>query len=63
MQPNTLERVIEFRKEVHTYPEIGFEEYETRERIRKILLEFGVPAEQMFDSEPTAMYVDLKGKA
>ncbi len=41
-QRNILEKVIAFRRELHMYPEIGFKEFETRQRIKNILMEFGI---------------------
>ena len=63
MEANTHERCVAFRREIHQYPELGFQEFETRNRIKKILAEFGVLPEQMHETEPTALHVDIKGKA
>lgn len=58
-----LQRFISFRKELHQHPETGFEEFETRKRIKQILNELGVKDQQMTELQPTALYVDLKGEA
>ena len=36
------DRLINFRHELHQYPEIGFEEFETRRRIKGMLAELGL---------------------
>jgi hippurate hydrolase len=58
-----LNRFVAFRQEIHQHPETAFEEFETRKRIISILKELGVAETQMTQTEPTALYVDLRGKA
>ena len=62
MDHTIKDRLISFRHELHQYPEIGFEEFETRRRIKGILRELGVENSQMVELQPTALYVDLRGK-
>lgn len=58
-----LERLIELRHEIHAHPEVGFQEFETRERIKKALIEFGVKETQWKEMAQTALVVDLTGLA
>ena len=39
------DEIIEWRRDFHMYPELGFEEYKTSEKIQKILKEIGIPYE------------------
>lgn len=40
-----FEEINGFRKELHAHPELSFEEFETSERIKKKLKEYGIPFE------------------
>ena len=62
MDGDLHKRLTAFRRELHQYPEIGFEEFETRERIKKILMEFGIKENQMKEYEPTILCVYISGK-
>ncbi|WP_050616764.1 amidohydrolase [Bacillus testis] len=54
-----LERLIEYRRELHEHPELSFKEYETAERIRAWLKEAGIP---VVDSEiETAVIAEITG--
>jgi len=37
-----IEKIIAFRRNVHEYPELGYEEVETQRKIKEHLLEFGI---------------------
>lgn len=63
MDPSIVARVIQFRREIHRFPEVSMAEFETQKRIRAILIEFGVPEDAIRPLEPTALVVDLRGKA
>ncbi|HDD64506.1 MAG TPA: hypothetical protein ENF61_00115, partial [Firmicutes bacterium] len=39
------EEIINWRRFFHQYPELGFEEYKTSEKIQSLLKEFGIPFE------------------
>jgi len=63
MNDKILERLVEFRHELHRFPEISLKEFETQKRIRGLLLEFGVKDEWIREMKPTALVVDIRGKA
>jgi amidohydrolase len=68
MDPKLLERIVEFRQEIHQHPEINFQEFETHKRIKNILIELGVDSKAIREvsvegQAPTGLIVDLKGKA
>ena len=46
-----LEGLVTLRRELHRHPEVGFQEFETRERMRAALLRTGL--------EPEAIKVNL----
>lgn len=48
MNKAALETFINFRREVHCYPETAFEEFETRKRIILILEDLGVNSNHMY---------------
>ncbi|MDD3247356.1 MAG: amidohydrolase [Methanosarcina sp.] len=50
--------IIRLRREFHRYPELSFEEYETQERILKILGELGIEARKIAD---TGVLVSIRG--
>jgi hippurate hydrolase len=63
MDPKILERVVAFRRELHTFPEISLKEFETHKRIKSFLIELGVESGWIREMKPTGLVVDIKGKA
>jgi metal-dependent amidase/aminoacylase/carboxypeptidase family protein len=61
MDPKLVERLVAFRRELHTFPELSLKEFQTQKRIKNLLLEFGVKEESITHMEPTALVVDLRG--
>lgn len=62
-----LEKIVAFRRELHQYPEISFQEFETHKRVKNMLTSLGVPQENIREvskegQEPTGLIVDLTGK-
>ncbi|RKY32848.1 MAG: amidohydrolase [Candidatus Omnitrophota bacterium] len=53
------EEIINWRRFFHQYPELGFEEYKTSEKIQSLLKEFGIPFEV---KAKTGVVGFLKGK-
>ena len=47
---------------MHEYPEISYEEFETRKKIKKILLESGIEENKFRFLAKTGMIVDIYGK-
>ena len=63
-----IDRLVAFRRELHQHPEITFQEFETHQRIKNILLSFGVEQKDIREvaregQPPTGLIVDLHGKA
>ena len=62
MQAYSVERLIEFRHELHENPEGGFKEFETKKRIIDFLTSLGIPRETIKEIAVTGMIVDIPGK-
>ena len=45
MDKKMLEKIVEFRRELHQYPEVSYKEFETHKRLKSMLLELGVKEE------------------
>lgn len=63
-----MDRLIAFRRELHQYPEVSFQEFNTHKRIKNILLSLGVSPKDIREvgktgKEPTGLIVDLQGRA
>lgn len=57
------EKLVAFRRHMHENPELGFNEFNTRESIKKFLTEIGVDPQSFKELAKTALVVDLKGKS
>jgi len=57
-----LQRLISFRREIHQFPEIAFEEFKTAERIIKYLNDLGIDQKSIRRIAKTGIVVDVKGK-
>lgn len=57
-----LEKLIAFRHAMHENPELGFKEFQTRDNIKKFLVDAGVDPKSFKEMAVTALVVDLKGK-
>lgn len=55
-----FERVVEFRRELHRHPELGWEEIRTAERVESILDEIGIPHRRLLG---TGVVADVPGPA
>lgn len=58
-----LERLIKFRKHMHKYPELAYEEVETSKNIIEYLKTLGIEDSQIRRVAKTGIIVDIKGKA
>ena len=59
---NSIEKkLIEFRRELHRYPELGFKEYETTNRIASLLESEGLQVTRF--KETTGLMVEISGKS
>lgn len=56
---NNEAKMIEFRRELHKYPELSMKEFETTKRIAKKLEEIGIPYRL---ANPTGIIAEIKGK-
>ena len=57
-----IEKLIEFRKEIHENPETGFQEYKTGEKIIQYLKEIGVDLSSLKRLAKTGITLDIHGK-
>lgn len=57
-----IDKLIEWRKNIHQHPEGGFLEFETQKAVRETLLSFGIEKENIKDCAKTGLVVDIKGK-
>ena len=55
-----LERIMEIRRELHRFPELGFKEFKTAEIIKKELARIGIPYES--EIAVTGIVGLIKGK-
>lgn len=55
-----LERIMEMRRELHRFPELGFKEFKTAEIIKKELDRIGIPYES--EIAATGIVGLIKGK-
>mmetsp|Transcript_30308 Transcript_30308/g.34971 ORF Transcript_30308/g.34971 Transcript_30308/m.34971 type:complete len:400 (+) Transcript_30308:14-1213(+) len=58
-----LDKLIEFRRHVHQYPELAFEEFNTSAKIVEYLKSIGIVDSQIRRIAKTGLTVDIKGKA
>ncbi len=58
-----LERLTKFRRNIHKYPELAFEEVKTSSSIIEYLLSIGIEKSQIRRSAKTGIIVDIDGKA
>ena len=58
-----LERLIKFRRHLHKYPELAYEEVETSKNIIEYLKTLGIEDSQIRRVAKTGIIVDIKGKA
>lgn len=56
------EKLVAFRRHMHENPELGFNEFNTRDSIKKFLIDIGVDPKSFRELAKTALVVDLKGK-
>lgn len=56
-----LEGLVALRRELHRHPEVGFQEHETRERMRAALLRTGLEPEAIKECARTGLVVDIRG--
>ena len=56
------EKLVAFRRHMHENPELGFQEFNTRENIKKFLVNAGVDPKDFKQMAVSALIVDLKGK-
>lgn len=61
-QVYSQEKLVAFRRHMHENPELGFQEFGTRENIKKFLMDIGVDPKSFKEMAQTALVVDLKGK-
>ena len=57
-----IERLIAFRRKVHSHPELAFEEVETSKLIIEYLKTLGVKDTQIRRMAKTGIVVDLQGQ-
>lgn len=55
---NNEDRLVAFRRELHQYPEVSFQEYETTKRVVRELERLGVDYQKL---DPTGVVAELKG--
>ena len=58
-----IDKIIEFRRDVHQHAELGFKEFETSKKIKDLLLSFGVPESCIIPCAGTGLIVELQGTA
>lgn len=58
-----LDKLIQFRKEVHENPELSFQEVETSRKIIKYLNSLGISDERIKRIAKTGIIVDIHGEA
>lgn len=55
------ELIVNLRREIHKYPEGGFQEFKTQKIIKETLLGFGVLDSEIKVCAVTGLIVDLRG--
>ena len=56
-----IDRLIEFRHDVHKNPELGFKEFETSRKVKEHLLLFGLEEASIKSCAGTGYVVDIVG--
>ena len=57
----SLERMVNFRQDVHQHAELAFKEVRTSAKIREMLLSFGVEESSIKPCAGTGLVVDIEG--
>ena len=58
-----IDRLIEFRRDIHKNAEFSFKEFETQRKIHDMLLSYGIEEENIKKIVGTGLVVDIKGTA
>ncbi len=56
-----IDKLIEFRKDVHKHAELAFNEFETQRKIKELLLSYGIEEENIKVCAKTGLVADIKG--
>ena len=63
MDKALLQHLVKLRRHLHKYPEIGFQEYNTRKVLEEEFKALGIAEENIHHAAETGMFVDIQGKA